>query len=325
MSVLSKVVASAAMVATVAALAPVGAAQPLTICQIQFTENEDGSSELDGDVVNCAGGICVAKWAGFGLPRLILQDPNCPDDDDYGGIGWGAIQVKDWTLGDLYDNVEIGDCVALTSVQVWEKVGTTFLYFKDELGSGYGIVSEDNPLPAHLPVAVSDIPAPIEGPPGEWYVENHDAELYESMRLVVRDVTVTEMGLGKALDNYNLQDVQDANCWATDYMNEDVGDSGYHPFVGDEQYFCAVSGVFEQYTNLTNGWDYYQLVTLSSADLFLCGDLNHDGCVDNADLGILLTDWGCTGGDCPGDCDGDGDTDHADLGIVLTYWGAGCP
>ena len=55
------------------------------------------------------------------------------------------------------------------------------------------------------------------------------------------------------------------------------------------------------------------------------GDLNDDGCVDQVDLGILLADWGCTGGDCPGDCDGDGDTDHSDLGILLAHWGEGCP
>jgi len=55
------------------------------------------------------------------------------------------------------------------------------------------------------------------------------------------------------------------------------------------------------------------------------GDLNGDGCVDQADLGILLADWGCTGGDCPGDCDNDGDTDHSDLGVLLTHWGEGCP
>jgi len=55
------------------------------------------------------------------------------------------------------------------------------------------------------------------------------------------------------------------------------------------------------------------------------GDLNYDGCVDQADLGLLLADWNCTGGDCPGDCDDDGDTDHADLGILLAHWGEGCP
>jgi hypothetical protein len=54
------------------------------------------------------------------------------------------------------------------------------------------------------------------------------------------------------------------------------------------------------------------------------GDLNGDGCVDHADLGILLADWGCVGGDCPGDADGDGDTDHGDLGLLLGHWDEGC-
>jgi len=50
------------------------------------------------------------------------------------------------------------------------------------------------------------------------------------------------------------------------------------------------------------------------------GDLDGNGCVDQADLGILLADYGCTAGigNCPGDVDGDGDTDQSDLGVVLT-------
>jgi hypothetical protein len=55
------------------------------------------------------------------------------------------------------------------------------------------------------------------------------------------------------------------------------------------------------------------------------GDLDADGCVDQVDLGILLADWGCIGGDCPGDCDSDGDTDQQDLGVLLAHWGEGCP
>ena len=55
------------------------------------------------------------------------------------------------------------------------------------------------------------------------------------------------------------------------------------------------------------------------------GDLNGDGCVDQADLGILLADWGCIGQECAGDCDDDGDTDQADLGLLLAHWGEGCP
>ncbi|HMN97290.1 MAG TPA: hypothetical protein PKC43_12725 [Phycisphaerales bacterium] len=51
------------------------------------------------------------------------------------------------------------------------------------------------------------------------------------------------------------------------------------------------------------------------------GDLNDDGVVDGADLGILLGDWGGSG---PGDLNGDGVVDGADLGALLGYWGP-CP
>ena len=54
-------------------------------------------------------------------------------------------------------------------------------------------------------------------------------------------------------------------------------------------------------------------------------DLNGDGVIDLADLGILLADFGCMGGTCPGDIDGDGDTDLADLGILLAEFGSACP
>ncbi len=51
------------------------------------------------------------------------------------------------------------------------------------------------------------------------------------------------------------------------------------------------------------------------------GDLNGDGCVDQADLGELLASYGVDGG---GDIDGDGDTDQSDLGTLLGNYGQGC-
>ncbi|MFO0875046.1 MAG: LamG-like jellyroll fold domain-containing protein [Phycisphaerales bacterium] len=51
------------------------------------------------------------------------------------------------------------------------------------------------------------------------------------------------------------------------------------------------------------------------------GDLNDDGVVNGADLGILLSGWGSTG---PGDFNEDGVVDGADLGIMLGAWGP-CP
>jgi hypothetical protein len=50
------------------------------------------------------------------------------------------------------------------------------------------------------------------------------------------------------------------------------------------------------------------------------GDLNGDGLVDGADLGILLGSWGDLGG--PADLNGDGLVDGSDLGLLLGAWGS---
>jgi len=70
------------------------------------------------------------------------------------------------------------------------------------------------------------------------------------------------------------------------------------------------------------GIDAFAVSTFDCEDACV-GDLDGDDDTDHSDLGILLADWGCTGGDCPGDLDDDGDTDHSDLGILLADWGCG--
>lgn len=53
-----------------------------------------------------------------------------------------------------------------------------------------------------------------------------------------------------------------------------------------------------------------------------CGaaDLNCDGTVNGADLGLMLAAWGpCSG--CPEDLNGDGQVNGADLGLMLADWG----
>ncbi|HMN96130.1 MAG TPA: hypothetical protein PKC43_07445 [Phycisphaerales bacterium] len=47
------------------------------------------------------------------------------------------------------------------------------------------------------------------------------------------------------------------------------------------------------------------------------GDLDGNGVIDGADLGILLTNWGQSG---LGDVSGDGIVDGVDLGILLSSW-----
>lgn len=55
-------------------------------------------------------------------------------------------------------------------------------------------------------------------------------------------------------------------------------------------------------------------------------DLNGDGLVDGADLGLLLSAWGrCIDDPCVGDVNGDGFVDGADLGLLLSAWGDVAP
>ena len=52
------------------------------------------------------------------------------------------------------------------------------------------------------------------------------------------------------------------------------------------------------------------------------GDLNGDGAIDGADLGILLTQWGFVHSSA--DLNGDGTTDAQDIATLLGAWGS-CP
>ncbi len=54
------------------------------------------------------------------------------------------------------------------------------------------------------------------------------------------------------------------------------------------------------------------------------GDFDRDADIDLSDLGILLSDYGCTEGPCAGDADGSGSTNLSDLGIVLSGYGLPC-
>ena len=49
-------------------------------------------------------------------------------------------------------------------------------------------------------------------------------------------------------------------------------------------------------------------------------DLNGDGGVTGADLGLLLAAWGTAGGDL----NGDGTTNGADIGLLLAAFGTDC-
>ena len=250
---------TAAAVAAAMVAAP-AAGDAMSIYDIQYTTDPDGGSSSAGTVVDCTGGIVTHKWSG-GQLKLTLQDPNYPD-------GWGAIQVKDWTGGGLYHGVSPGDWVELFSVLIEEFRGNTLITYDSGTNPCFQVRASGLALPGPKVVAPCEIAAPIEQPNGDWLVADHAPEKYEAMWLSVANVTVGEMDLGKAADNYELA-AQAATCWAADYMNDEVEADGYHRYVATAQTFESVSGILEQYTRPEAGWDYYQLVTTRTSDFVI--------------------------------------------------------
>ncbi len=296
----------------------------LTIREIQYTESPDGASPRNGQVIDCAGGIVVSKVEGK-RPRLLLQDPNALD-------GWGGIQVKGW-VSDAFAGVSVGDWVELRHVFVEENRGTTFLQYWGDNPDGslptLTVISRGHTLPPPLLVDANDIKAPEYLPLEDvWTVTDHGAERFESMLVQVRDVVVVELGMGKAQDNYVLQSVREPNdpkarCWASDYSNQDRQQTDLVlPGIEAGRRLRALTGLIEQYTNLGDGFDYYQLLTLSKTNIVgLCpADLDQDGDVDLRDYETFTGQWLSPSLPLVADLNGDGKVDPADLDLFNAAW-----
>lgn len=285
--VMEKKMLTAAIILTALVLAGYAQADALSIYEIQYTTDADGTSPQNGNIVDCIGGT-VIHIRPSSKPRLVIQDPNYPD-------GWGAIQVKGWT-SDAFNNITIGDWISLTNVMVEENKGTTFLQYQSENDPNFTIVSRNNHLPRPLVVTIDEISAPSEDI-DTWVISEQTAEKYESMLIKVINVHISDTGYGKAFDNYLLTSNLDPSltCWASDYMNTDK-EKGliYHPYIEIGQNFCGVAGILEQYTGDSEGiyYDYYQLLTTTKAfTLEQIADLDGDCDVDFADFSIFVEHW----------------------------------
>jgi hypothetical protein len=297
----------------------------LSIYELQYTENPDGASYYDEQAVNCEGGIVIHKWS-RGRERLILYDPNYPD-------GWGGIMVKGPFDSTVFEDVSLMDWVSLENVVVYEELykarGNTTLFY-DEYSS-YTIVSTGHELPLPLVVDVNDIAVVYDDVNETCYVTDHRAEKYEAMYIKVRVVTVEDVNVGSHWDNYSLDKIDDPNiyCWAADYMNIDnPDDETPHPIIESGLKLCSVSGILEQYTKLSEEWDYYQLLTTKQEDFQIeqMADLDGDCGVDFVDFGLFacywLTEEQCTQPDWCGGADltQNGTVDIFDLKEFSQHW-----
>ena len=240
-------------------------AQDLSIYDVQSNTSDGDASIYNGQIHNVTGGIVTHLWAGW-QTRVYIQNPNFPE--------WGAICVKDFEGGELADAVQLGDWVSFSNILIEEYRGTTFLQY-DRTASpdvAFSIDSQSNPVPEATLLTAADLIVPV----------NHAAsEPWESMIVRLEDVTVGAMDLGKAEDNYELMQGNDV-AWGADYMNADAG-GPYHPWIYSGALLDSITGLVEQYTKLTDGWDYYQLLTRSSADI-----VPEPGSIALLTLGLVL-------------------------------------
>ena len=82
---------------------------------------------------------------------------------------------------------------------------------------------------------------------------------------------------------------------------------------------CTELYIEGEVDNLVLGGGQHMIDCIEAQDIIdagIPGDLNGDGKVDGADLGLVLAGWGTPSGDV----NGDGTTDGADLGLILAAW-----
>jgi hypothetical protein len=276
----------------------------LSIYEIQHDADANGTSIYDScDVNYCSGGIVIDKFL-RNKAKLTLYDPQIYNPSEPNG--WRGIMVKT-AYGfnpNVFDSIDIGDWVSFNNVLVKDNVESqhnTMLEYGPT--SSFTIESMNNPLHEPIVISPNDIAAPVfdSGPPWSWRVTDRRAEKYEAMLVRVENVVVTDVNLGKASDNYALQDYDDddpnMSCWAADYMNEEVEEDDYHQFIDLGSRFCSITGIVEQYKKYDSyeeiDWDYYQLLTTYTRDLkrYTPADLNGDCMVDFSDFAVFCQYW----------------------------------
>ena len=229
----------------------------LTIPDVQQSSASlSWQSAYAGATVNVTGGVVTyaATPPGKMTGRMVIQDPNFSD--------WAGIAVKVFG-GTLVADVQIGDRVDLTNVFVDESsktYGNTYLLFDPTAyGSSFSIGAGGVAVP---PTVVS--PAVLGA--GDSSADPAAAEKYEGMLVQVNAVTVGSLDLGSHADNYELANAG-ATCWASDYLNLDRVGPKYHDLTVTGASRAAVVGVLEQYAKPSDSYDYYQILTRSSADI----------------------------------------------------------
>ena len=89
-------------------------------------------------------------------------------------------------------------------------------------------------------------------------------------------------------------------------------------------FYSYLDGPRRQFDDTFDGNLRQAFIVEFEPEVVCVGDLNDDGQVNGADLGLMLGEWGKCPKGCVGDLNDDGQVNGADLGLLLGGWGV-CP
>ncbi len=104
-----------------------------------------------------------------------------------------------------------------------------------------------------------------------------------------------------------------------DVLNTSEGNLFDGPELSDNKLYAPEVGLILIQVLNDRGEPEFDIPLVSIDQAGCLGDIDHDGDIDGADLGVLLTVWGED--DEFADLDGSGEVNSADLGLLLAAWG----
>ncbi|MFO0875045.1 MAG: LamG domain-containing protein [Phycisphaerales bacterium] len=256
------------------------------------TPNDRAGGHM-GTLVNGAGfgpGIEDQAFELDGSNQYVVSD----EDPDW-AFGMGPFTVSCWVN---FDVIKSGQPGQLPNVFVGQDDGG------GQLMKWVFFTSGQNDVSFHIngtAFIFMSAPIPFTPSPGDWH-----------------HYVVTR--LGQAFTFY-----VDGNSLGSAQHDVFVPNATYPLTIGQAEGLGYLDGRIDDVQIYNEALTQAQVLFLTenpgSAITFECpADLNDDGLVDGADLGLLLGSWGPCGA-CTANIDGQGGVDGADLGLLLGSWG----
>jgi len=256
---------------------------------------------LPAPFTTCDSFECIGRlfYASYGGGKVVQFGFDCGDQVDLGPSGFQWIEaIARRPDGTTYASVSFNNDVGAEAVGV----------FDPATGDVSGAIASMSPA------QVDDIDAMAFAPDGTLRVVNLDSprtlatfDLATGAISNLKPLTLLHAGIAFSHDGSTIYSatIGSPSCIGVSTLATIDPSTGAEATIGSMGLPCIV------------GLSWGPPVPAASADL------NQDGTVDGADLGVLLAAWRpCPAGCCPADLNRDGTVDGADLGLMLAAWGS---